>query len=98
MRTRTHPGEILKEEFLEPMGISANRLAIELMVPATRISEIIRRRRSITADTALRLSRFFGTTARFWLNLQAAYDLSATEAEIQNEINRISPMNIQASE
>lgn len=70
-----HPGEILKEEFLEAMGISAYRLAKEINVPETRISEIVHGKRSITADTAIRFSKFFGTTAEFWLNLQNLYDL-----------------------
>ena len=70
-----HPGEILKEEFLVPMDISAYRLAKEINIPQTRISEIIHGNRSITADTAIRFSKFFGTTAEFWLNLQNLYDL-----------------------
>jgi len=81
MRVRTHPGEILREEFLTPLGISAHRLAVDLRVPATRIGEILRERRGISADTALRLARYFGTTAQFWVNLQTAYDLSKAEAE-----------------
>lgn len=81
MRVRTHPGEILREEFLTPLGISAHRLAVELRVPATRISDILRERRAVTADTALRLARYFGTSAQFWINLQTAYDLSKAEAE-----------------
>lgn len=70
-----HPGEILKEEFLDAMGISAYRLAKEINVSETRISEIVHGKRSITADTAIRFSKFFGTTAEFWLNLQNLYDL-----------------------
>jgi addiction module HigA family antidote len=70
-----HPGETLREDFLEPLGLSVNRLAIELHVPATRINEIANGRRSITADTALRLARYFGTSPQFWINLQANYDL-----------------------
>ena len=70
-----HPGEILKEDFLDAMNISAYRLAKEINVPETRISEIIHGKRSITADTAIRFSKFFGTTAEFWLNLQNLYDL-----------------------
>jgi len=87
-RIRTHPGEVLKEEFMGPMGLSANRLAIDLAVPATRIGEIVRadNPRAVTADTALRLSRYFGTSAAFWMNLQAAYDLSKAEAEKGREI------------
>jgi addiction module HigA family antidote len=70
-----HPGEILREDFMMPMGLSMNRLALDLRVPVTRIAEIFHGRRGITPDTALRLARYFNTTARFWLNLQAAYDL-----------------------
>ena len=70
-----HPGETLREDFLEPLGLSANRLAIELHVPVTRINDIAHGRRSITADTALRLSRYFGTSPQFWINLQTNYDI-----------------------
>lgn len=71
----THPGEVLQEEFLKPLDISQYRLARDLSVPARRINEIVQGKRSISADTALRLARYFGTTDRFWLNLQARYDL-----------------------
>jgi len=71
------PGEILREEFLAPLGMSANKLAIALDVPANRITYILNARRSITADTAARLGRFFGTSAKFWLNIQMAYDLES---------------------
>jgi len=81
MRIRTHPGEVLREEYLEPLGLSARALAKEIGVPANRLTEIIRERRGITADTAIRLGRYFGTDPRFWLNLQTAYDLSKAEAE-----------------
>ena len=70
-----HPGEILLEEFLEPMEISQYRLAKDISVPPRRINEIVHGKRAVTADTALRLSRYFGTSDRFWLNLQASYDL-----------------------
>lgn len=93
-RIRTHPGEVLKEEFMAPLELSANKLAIELGVPATRIGDIIRSEgpRAITADTALRLARYFRTTAAFWMNLQAAYDLSKAEAEKGREIaSRVRP-------
>jgi antitoxin HigA-1 len=70
-----HPGEVLMEEFLEPMGLSQYRLAKDISVPPRRINEIVHGKRAVTADTALRLGRYFGTTARFWLNLQAQYDL-----------------------
>ena len=84
-----HPGEILKEEFLVPMGISAYRLAKEINIPQTRISEIIHGRRAITADTAIRLSIFFGTSAEFWLNLQNMYDI-----ELESSIHASSFSNI----
>lgn len=77
-----HPGEILKEEFLKPMGISAYRLAKETKIPATRISEIIKGNRRISADTALRFGKFFGNTPDFWLGLQMEYDLRKERAEI----------------
>lgn len=70
-----HPGEILKEEFLEPLGLSQYRVAVDISVPPRRINEIVHGKRSISADTALRLARYFGTTDRFWLNLQTHYDL-----------------------
>jgi antitoxin HigA-1 len=81
MRIRTHPGEVLREEYLEPLGLSARALAKEIGVPANRLTEIIRERRGITADTAIRLGRYFGTDPRFWLNLQVAHELSKAEAE-----------------
>lgn len=81
-----HPGEVLREEFLVPMDLSANRLAAALHVPTNRVSEIVGERRSITADTALRLSRVFGTTAEFWLNLQQSYDLRVAETELTREL------------
>lgn len=83
-----HPGEILQEEVLEPMKLSANALARELRVPVTRISEILHGRRGITADTALRLARFLGTTPQFWLSLQTAYDLKVAEQELSTRIER----------
>lgn len=77
-----HPGEMLREEFMKPLGLSANALAIALRVPVTRISEIVRERRGITADTALRLARYFNMTPEFWMRLQMDYDLeSASDAE-----------------
>ncbi len=81
-RIRTHPGEVLAEEFMKPIGLSARALAAELDVPPNRISEIIRQRRGVTADTAIRLARRFGTTPRFWMNLQVAHDLSVAEAAL----------------
>lgn len=84
-----HPGEILNEEFLIPLHISAYRLSKETFMPQTRISEIIKGNRRITADTALRLSKFFGTSARFWLGLQNDYDLEEENNIKQNELNDI---------
>ena len=76
MRVKTHPGEVLAEEFMRPLGLSANRLAEEIGVPANRLSEIVRGRRGVTADTAIRLSRRFGMSPDFWMNLQSSHDLS----------------------
>ena len=78
-RLRTHPGEVLREEYLVPLGLSARALAKELNVPANRLTEIVRGTRDVSADTAIRLGRYFGTDPRFWLNLQTAYDLSKAE-------------------
>jgi antitoxin HigA-1 len=78
-RIRTHPGEILLEDFMKPLGLSANALALKLRVPANRIGAIVKGQRAVSAETALRLARYFGTTAQFWLNLQAAHDLSVAE-------------------
>ena len=87
-----HPGEILAEEFLIPMGITPYRLAQEIGVPQTRLSEIIRGRRSITADTGLRLSRALGMSDMFWINLQARYDADLARAELDAEFDRIQPL------
>jgi len=83
-----HPGEILLEEFLRPMGISQYRLAKDTSVPQRRISEITQGKRSITADTALRLGRYFNMEAQFWLNLQSRYDLSCAEAELDKRLEK----------
>ncbi len=83
-----HPGEILKEEFLEPLELSQNKLALSIRVPAPRISEIVQGKRSITADTALRLGRFFGTTPQFWMNLQGRYDLETAEDELGDQLEQ----------
>ena len=82
------PGEILKEEFMDPLGLNVNQLAHSLRVSATRISEIVRGQRTLSPDTALRLSRYFGTTPKFWLNLQCAYDLQIAEDDLQARIVR----------
>lgn len=81
-----HPGEILREEFLVPLGMNAHAVAMELKVPAPRINEIVRERRAVTPDTALRLARYLGTTAQFWLNLQTSYDLKITEKAMGSKI------------
>jgi addiction module HigA family antidote len=83
-----HPGETIREDYLKPLGLSVNKLALELRVPATRMTEIVNGRRGITADTALRLARFFKTTAKFWLNLQASYDLAKASESSLREIER----------
>jgi addiction module HigA family antidote len=83
-----HPGEILREEFLSPLGMSANELALALRVPATRINEIVNEKRGITADTALRLSRYFGTTPKFWTNMQASWELEVAEDQRGNAVRR----------
>ena len=82
-----HPGEILMEEFLEPMGISQYRLAKAISVPPRRINEIVHGKRSITADSALRLGRFFGMSPQFWLNLQTRYDLELTEDFLADKLD-----------
>ena len=84
-----HPGEILLHEFLEPFEITAYRLSKDLKIPQTRISEIIKGRRRITADTALRLSKYFGNSAKFWLGLQDDFDIEEGEANKQSELNEI---------
>jgi antitoxin HigA-1 len=83
-RMTTHPGEVLGEEFLKPLGMSVNAFALGLRVPATRVGAIVKGERAVTADTALRLARFFGTSAEFWINLQAMHDL--TKAKVQSGV------------
>ena len=92
-----HPGEILKEEFLDPMEITAYRLSKETFIPQTRISEIIKKNRRITADTALRLSKYFGTSAKFWLGLQDDYDLEEERFLKEKEFNNIKPLENNAA-
>lgn len=87
-----HPGEILNEEFLRPLDMSANRLATAINVPTNRITEIVAERRIVTADTALRLAKAFGTTPEFWLNLQTTYELRVAELESGREIANIRPL------
>jgi antitoxin HigA-1 len=84
-----HPGEVLEEEFLKPLNVTAYRLAKSTKIPLTRISEIIKGRRRVTADTALRLSKFFGNSPRFWLGLQNDYDLEEEKAKIQHDLKEI---------
>ena len=83
-----HPGEVLLEEFLKPMSISQNRLALNIGVPPRRINEIVLGKRGISADTALRLAKFFGTSAEFWLGLQAQYDLDVTSEELGDRLEQ----------
>ena len=92
MRITTSPGEILLGEFMKPLGITQYRLAKETNVPPRRINEIVQGTRSITADTALRLAKFFGTSEQFWLGLQAAYEVSLVKAERGDEIDQIKPL------
>ncbi|MHB8880370.1 MAG: HigA family addiction module antitoxin [Thermodesulfovibrionales bacterium] len=86
-----HPGEILREEFLIPLGLTAHALSIALGVPAPRMNDIVRERRGITADTALRLARYFGTSVEFWLGLQADYETSITRGTIEKALEAIRP-------
>jgi addiction module HigA family antidote len=83
-----HPGEILREDFMAPRKLNMNRLALDLRVPVTRVAEVVHGRRGITPETALRLARYFGTTAMFWMNLQANYDLQVAGDEIRERVAR----------
>jgi antitoxin HigA-1 len=87
-----HPGEVLREDFLRPMSLSAYTVARACAVPRTRIERLVREETPITADTALRLAKYFGTTAAFWMGMQAQYDLERTEDEVSAEIKRIQPV------
>lgn len=87
-----HPGEVLQEEFLTPLAITQHRLAVSIRVPPRRINEIVHGKRRITADTALRLSKFFGTSDRFWLNLQARYDLEVQGESLRETLEGITPL------
>jgi antitoxin HigA-1 len=91
--TPVHPGEILLEEFLQPLNVSQYLLAKQIGVPARRINEIVHGQRRISADTALRLGRFFGTSERFWLNLQARYDLEVERDRIGDALDQIHPLS-----
>ena len=89
-----HPGEVLNEEFLKPLEISAYRLSKDIHIPQTRISEIIKGRRRITADTALRLSKYFGTSLKFWLGLQDDFDIEEGQNLISQDLNNIKQINV----
>jgi len=86
-----HPGEILREEFLRPLNLTAYQLAKEIQVPVPRVNDIVRERRAITADTAMRLARFFGNSEKFWMNLQSSYDLRAAKAKLTKQLAAIRP-------
>lgn len=88
-----HPGEILREEFLKPLKLSAYALAKRIRVPAPRVNDIVLEKRGITADTAVRLAKFFGTSEQFWLGLQAAYEVNHIKASQREELDRIEPMS-----
>jgi addiction module HigA family antidote len=88
-----HPGEILREEFLKPMGITPYRLAMQIHVPVPRVNDIIRERRGITADTALRLAQFFGTSAEFWMNAQTFYEMRRVRRTLARDLKRIQPLH-----
>lgn len=88
---RVHPGEILREEFLKPMKLSVYQLAKELHVPAPRLNDVVLQKRGVSADTAVRLAKFFSTSEQFWLGLQAAYEVSMAKEHLRNEIDQIKP-------
>ena len=93
-----HPGEILREDYLVPLGMSANALANALKIPAPRINDIVRERRAVSPDTAMRLARYFGTTPEFWMNLQTAFDLRVAQREAGSIITReVQPMATHAA-
>jgi antitoxin HigA-1 len=87
-----HPGEVLAEEYLAPLGVTQHKLAVAIGVPPRRINEIVHGTRRITADTALRLARYFGTSERFWMNLQGRYDLELERDRLAGELDRIQPL------
>jgi antitoxin HigA-1 len=93
-----HPGEILREEFMKPLGLSMNKMAMDLRVPVTRIAEIVAERRSVTADSALRFARYFKNSPTFWMNLQSRYDLEVAEDEIAAKVERdVQPLETTSS-
>jgi addiction module HigA family antidote len=87
-----HPGEVLMEEYLEPLGVTQHRLAVAIGVPPRRINEIVHGKRRITADTALRMARYFGTSERFWMNLQGRYDLEVERDRLADTLEEITPL------
>jgi len=89
-----HPGEILKKEYLEPLGMSVNALATALRVPAPRVNDVVRQKRAVSVDTALRLARYFNTTAQFWLNLQTSYDLKIAQKSMATIEDEILPLQV----
>ncbi len=92
-----HPGEVLKEEFLEPLGLTAYRLSKDIFIPQTRISEILKGKRRVTADSALRFAKYFGTSAKFWLGLQDDYDLEEEGINKKSELDEIPKINTNAA-
>ena len=90
----THPGEVLMEDFIEGFGITQNKLAVSIGVPPRRINEIVHGKRGITADTALRLAKYFGTSAEFWINLQSHYELDLAEDRVGEQIAAITPLKV----
>ena len=89
-----HPGEIIKEEYLEPLSMSVSALAVALRVPASRINDVVRQKRGVSIDTALRLARYFNTTAQFWMNLQISYDLKIAKQNMTNIEDEIIPLQM----
>jgi antitoxin HigA-1 len=89
-----HPGEVLMEDFIDGFGITQHKLAVSIGVPPRRINEIVHGKRAITADTALRLGKYFGTSAQFWLNLQTHYDLDLAEDRVASQIDAITPLQV----
>lgn len=89
-----HPGEIIKHEYLEPLGMSVNALAFALCVPTPRMNDVVRQKRAVSVDTALRLARYFNTTAQFWLNLQTSYDLKMAKQSMDTINNEIHPLQV----
>ena len=92
-----HPGEVLREEFLTPYGLTANALAVALQIPAPRINDVVRQRRAVTVDTALRLAQYFGTSAEFWLGLQTDYDMALARASMGDVLSRIVRREVSAA-